>query len=53
MTKNSFVAEITFKHQPHKKVKHIQKIRWLLPTNYLNVFDHFAGLALKVLYHTT
>ena len=24
MTKNSFVAEVTFKHQPHKMVKHTQ-----------------------------
>ena len=28
-------------------VKHIQKIPRLLPTNYLSVFEHFAGLALK------
>ena len=26
---------------------HTQTIRWQLPTNCLNVFDHFAGLALK------
>ena len=28
-------------------VKHTQTIRQLLPTNYLSVFDHFVGLALK------
>ena len=28
-------------------VKHTQTIRGLLPTNYLSVFDHFVGLALK------
>ena len=28
-------------------VKHSQTIRQQLPTNYLNVFDHFVGLALK------
>ena len=28
-------------------VKHTQAIRRLLPTNYLSVFEHFAGLALK------
>ena len=37
----------SFKHQPHKMVKHTQTIRRLLPTNCLNVFDHFVGLALK------
>ena len=30
-------------------VKHTQTIRRLLPTNCLSVFDHFVGLALKVL----
>ena len=35
------------KRQPHKMVKHAQKIRRLLPTNCLSVFDHFVGLALK------
>ena len=24
-----------------------QTIRWLLPKNFLRLFDHFAGLALK------
>ena len=28
-------------------VKHTQAIRRLLPMNYLSVFDHFVGLALK------
>ena len=28
-------------------VENIQTIRWLLPTNFLSVFDHFVGLALK------
>ena len=28
-------------------IKHTQIIRRLLPTNYLSVFDHFVGLALK------
>ena len=36
-----------FKCQPHKMVKHIQTIRWLLPTNCLSVFNHFERLALK------
>ena len=29
--------------------KHTQTIRRLLPTNCFSVFDHFVGLALKVL----
>ena len=28
-------------------IKHAQTIRWLLPTNFLSVFDHLMGLALK------
>ena len=28
-------------------VKHTQKLRRLLPTNSLSVFDHFAGSTLK------
>ena len=28
-------------------VKYTQTIRQLLPTNYLKVFDHFAGLTIK------
>ena len=38
---------LTFKHQPHKMVKHTQTNRLLLPTNCLSVSDHFVGLALK------
>ena len=30
-------------------VKHTQTIRRLLPTNCLSVFDHFVGLAFKLL----
>ena len=30
-------------------VKHTQPIRQQQPTNYLKVFDHFVGLALKEL----
>ena len=37
----------TFKLQPHKMIKHTQVIRRLLPTNCLNVFDHFVGLILE------
>ena len=29
--------------------KHTQTIRRQIPTNWLSVFDHFVGLALKVL----
>ena len=36
----------SFKRQPHKMLKQTQTIRRL---NYLSVFDHFVGLALKVL----
>ena len=36
-----------FKRQLHKMVEHSQTIRRLLPTNCLNVCDHFVGLALK------
>ena len=36
-----------FKRQPNKMVKHTQRIRRLLPTNCLSVFDHFVGLMLK------
>ena len=38
----------TFRHQPHKMVKHTQTIRRQQPTNCLNVFDHLVGLALQV-----
>ena len=30
-------------------VKHTQIVRQLLSTNFLSVFDHFVGLALKTL----
>ena len=33
-------------------VKYTQTIRWHLPKNYLSVFDHFGGLALKGLNST-
>ena len=39
----------TFKHQNHKMVKHTETIRLQQATNYLNVFDYFVGLAVKVL----
>ena len=35
------------KRQPNKLVKHTQTIHRLLPTNCLNVFDHFVGLVIK------
>ena len=39
-----------FKHQPHKMVKHtLKQFFGKLPTNFLRVFDHFVGLALKKL----
>ena len=34
-------------------VKHTKKIRQQKPTNYLSVFDHFVGLALKGLKYET
>ena len=33
--------------QPYKMVKHTQTICLQQPPNYLSVFDHFVGLALK------
>ena len=42
-----------FKHQPHKMVKHTQIICRLFATNYLSMFDHFVGLALKRLILTS
>ena len=36
-----------FKRQPHKIVRHTQRIRRHQPTIFLSVFDHFVGLALK------
>ena len=41
-----------FKRQPHKMVKHTERIRWLLPTNCLSVLDHFVRLPLKGLKKT-
>ena len=41
-----------FKRQPHKMVKHIQTICRQELTNFLNVFEHFEGLALKELKNT-
>ena len=32
-------------NQPHKMIKHTQKIRWQQPTNFLSEYDHFVGLA--------
>ena len=46
------MATEPFKSQPHKMVKHPQTIRRQKPTNYLNVFDNFMGLALKGLNFT-
>ena len=40
---------MTLKRQPHSMIKHTQRIRRLLLTNFLSVFDYFVGLALKVL----
>ena len=40
---------LTLEAPTHKMVKHTQTIHRLLPTNYLSVFDHFVGLALKEL----
>ena len=37
------------RRQPHSMIKHTQRIRRLLLTNCLSVFDYFVGLALKVL----
>ena len=36
-----------FNRQHHKMVKHTQTIRRQKTTNYLSVFDHFLGFALK------
>ena len=42
-----YVSGLTFLPlTPQKKVKYTQTICRLLPTNCLNVFDHFVGLAL-------
>ena len=44
---NNFINPLNVNN--HKMVKHTQRIRRLLPTNCLSVFDHFVGLALKEL----
>ena len=49
MLRNNLRNNLPFKRQPHIMVKHTQTIRRQLPTNCLSVFDHFVGLALKVL----
>ena len=36
-----------FRAQPYKMVRHTQIIYRVLPTNYLNMFDHFVGLPVK------
>ena len=43
------LLSLPFKRQPNKIVKHTQTTRQQQPTNCLGVFDHFVGLALKVL----
>ena len=47
--KNAYmrISESKVKRQQHKIVINTQTIRRLLPKNYLSVFDHFLGLALK------
>ena len=32
-----------------KMTKYTQTIRWLLPTNFLSMFDHFVGLAFIIM----
>ena len=44
---NFNVSSELFKTQTHKILRHTQTICRLLPTNYLSMFDHFVGLALK------
>ena len=44
-----FFFNLPFKCQSHKEFKHIQTICQQKLTNYLNVFDNFVGLVLKVL----
>ena len=43
----SYDKSLTSKHQPHKMVKHTQKIYRLLLANCFSVFDHCVGLAPK------
>ena len=40
-----------YKCQLHKMVKHTQTIGRQQPTNYLSMFEHFMGLALKEFTH--
>ena len=42
----SYDKSLNSKRQPHKMVKHTQKI-CLLPANCFNVFDDYVGLAPK------
>ena len=39
--------KLTLKPQPHKMIKHTQRIFRQQSTNCLSVFDHFGGLGLK------
>ena len=43
----SVIIFYPLKRQPHKIVKHAQKIRRQQPTNCLSVFYHFVGLVLR------
>ena len=47
----SVIIFYPIKRQPHKMVKHAQKIRRQQPTNCLSVFYHFLGLVLKVIWN--
>ena len=47
VTLHQLVTINHFKCQPHKMVKHIQTIHWLLPTDCLSVFDYFFEIELK------
>ena len=42
-----------FKPLSANSTKHTQTVHQLLSTNFLSVFDHFVGLALKELNHRT
>ena len=44
MTTNSFVAEVTFKCQPGKMVKHIQTIRRQFADELFECFWPFCGV---------
>ena len=43
----SYPTTELFQHQPHKMVKHTQKLCWLFSTKSLSVFKHFVELVLK------